>query len=79
VSRLNWPRNPAASSRSSITVPSHNPLEEWVYNRASIDAAPVVWARELDDAGNRSLIEYFHDRRAWRIDAETVPARISPY
>jgi len=59
--------------------PGHNPLDEWVYNRASIDAAHVVWARELDDAGNRSLIEYFHDRRAWRIDADTVPVRISPY
>jgi hypothetical protein len=59
--------------------PGHNPLDEWVYNCASIDAAPVVWARELDDAGNHSLIEYFHDRRVWRIDADTVPARISPY
>jgi hypothetical protein len=59
--------------------PNHNALEEWVYNRASIDAAPVVWARELDDASNRALVEYFHDRRAWRVDADTVPATISPY
>jgi hypothetical protein len=59
--------------------PNHNALEEWVYNRASIDSANIVWARELDDASNRALVEYFHDRRAWRVDADAVPARISPY
>jgi hypothetical protein len=59
--------------------PNHNPLEEWVYNRASIDAAPVIWARELDDASNRALIGYFHDRHVWRVEPDRVPARISPY
>src|SRR5262249_16258929 len=34
----------------------------WVYNAADIDAAPVVWAREMDSAHNRRLLTYFQDR-----------------
>ena len=59
--------------------PSHDFFEEWVYNRASIDAARVVWAREMDDASNRALIRYFHDRHAWLVEADAAPAKVSPY
>jgi hypothetical protein len=43
----------------------HDFLEEWVYNRASIDDAPVVFAREIDDASTRSVLDYFPARKAW--------------
>jgi hypothetical protein len=59
--------------------PGHNFFEEWVYNRASIDGADVVWARELDDASNRALIRYFHDRRVWLVQPDANPATVSPY
>ena len=59
--------------------PGHDFFEEWVYNRASIDSAGVVWARELDDASNRSLIRYFHDRRVWLVQPDANPATASPY
>jgi hypothetical protein len=42
--------------------------EEWVYNAADIDAAPIVWARYLDEASNRRLLGYFKDRQAWILD-----------
>jgi len=59
--------------------PGHNFFEEWVYNRADIDSAKVVWARELDDAGNRALIHYFHDRNIWLVETGSEPARVAPY
>jgi hypothetical protein len=59
--------------------PEHDYFEEWVYNRASIDDAAVVWAREMDDASNRELTRYFDTRHVWLVDADTVPAKVSPY
>ncbi|HLK47247.1 MAG TPA: hypothetical protein VKT49_03880 [Bryobacteraceae bacterium] len=59
--------------------PGHNFFEEWVYNRANIDAAKVVWARDLDTVSNRTLIQYFHDRRAWLVQTGDGPAALSPY
>jgi hypothetical protein len=43
----------------------HKLHREWVYNRADIDAADVVWARDMDEARNASLLDYFSDRDAW--------------
>jgi len=50
--------------------PGHWPASEWVYNEADIDGAKVVWAREMDAAQNRKLLEYFKDRRAWLMEAD---------
>ena len=43
---------------------------EWVYNRADIDAAAVVWARDLGPAADRRLLAHFPDRKAWRIEPD---------
>jgi hypothetical protein len=43
---------------------------EWVYNVADIDHAPVVWARELDPEHNRELLQYFKGRRVWMVDPD---------
>jgi hypothetical protein len=59
--------------------PTHNFFEEWVYNDATIDTSRVVWAHELDAQSNRTLLQYFHDRRAWLVDADHRPATVSPY
>jgi len=59
--------------------PTHFPFEEWVYNEADIDAAKVVWAREMDAAQNEKLIRYFGHRRAWLLEADEKPPRLSPY
>ena len=59
--------------------PEHNYFEEWVYNEAGIDAASVVWAREMDAPNNRALIRYFHDRRPWLVEPDAKPPAFSPY
>lgn len=47
--------------------PGHSSHEEWVYNRADIDQAAIVWASEMDSTSNRRLATYFSDRRFWRL------------
>jgi hypothetical protein len=59
--------------------PDHNPLDEWVYNRANIDDSKVVWAREMDAQDNLALIRYYGDRKVWLVEPDAIPARIEPY
>jgi hypothetical protein len=59
--------------------PTHSPHTEWVYNRADIDAAKIVWARDLGDPGNQDLLQYFKDRQVWRIEADSAQAELAAY
>ncbi|HEY2989129.1 MAG TPA: hypothetical protein VGL11_15460 [Candidatus Binatia bacterium] len=52
--------------------PQHNLHEEWVYNDADIDNAPVVWAREMDSVQNQNLLDYFRDRKAWLLETDVA-------
>jgi len=55
-----------------------NPME-WVYNRADIDNSEIVWARELDPAGNQELLDYFRDRRVWVLHVSSRQTTLTPY
>ncbi len=58
---------------------AHNVFDEWVYNAADIDRAHVVWAREMGGGADRQLLSYFSDRRAWLVEPDTNPPKLSLY
>src|SRR3989449_9829562 len=57
----------------------HNLHDEWVYNGAEIDAAKVLWARELDPAQNAKLFAYFKDRQIWLVEPDSDNTELIPY
>jgi hypothetical protein len=52
---------------------------EWVYNKADIDHARVVWAREIPGVNLQPLLNYFKDRSVWLVEPTMDDARITPY
>ena len=59
--------------------PDHDLAQEWVYNAAEIDAAKIVWAREIPGRDLKPLLDYYRDRRIWLVDADTHPPQLKPY
>jgi hypothetical protein len=59
--------------------PDHDTYEEWVYNHADIDRSKVVWARDMDAAGNAELLSYYADRKAWLVEPDSDPPTVSRY
>jgi hypothetical protein len=57
----------------------HDVNREWVWNRASIDSAKVIWARDMGETQNQELLEYFKSRRAWQLDADAPSPKLQPY
>ena len=57
--------------------PSHNPNREWVYNEADILNAKVILARDMGPA-NKELLDYFHDRTAWQVRADSPNPQLIP-
>ncbi len=59
---------------------SHHDVDrEWVWNDASIDAARVVWARDMGTDQNRELLQYFRHRRVWRINGDDPSPKLEEY
>jgi hypothetical protein len=59
--------------------PRHVVDHEWVYNAAGIDAAKVVWARDMGKSGNQELLQYFSEREIWFVEADSPVPRLLPY
>jgi len=60
-------------------MPQHNPVNEWVYNRANIDASSVVWARDMGAKENGELLHYYPDRLVWLVQPDANPPTLGPY
>lgn len=55
-------------------------LFQWIYNDADIDASRVVWARDLGEARNAQLADFYHGlRTTWLVDPNVEPAQIIRY
>jgi len=59
--------------------PQHVFQDEWVYNAADIDAARVVWARDLGDEEDKKLLAYYPDRKGLLLEPDARPPRLSDY
>ena len=59
--------------------PLHQFQDEWVYNRADIDSARIVWARDLGAQENQQLIHYYPKRSAWLLEPDARPPHLTPY
>ncbi len=58
---------------------THLPDPEWVYNKADIDAAKVVWARDMGEQNNQELLQYFKNRTVWLLEPDDSPPKLSLY
>ena len=59
--------------------PGHVVDDEYVYNRADIDRAKVVWARDMAHNKNEELLHYFSNRQFWLLEPDLAPETLEPY
>ncbi len=61
----------------------HSPHQEWIYNPANIDAAPVIWAQDMGRIENERLLRYYAGRSFWLLKPDqSKPGEsmsLSPY
>jgi hypothetical protein len=58
--------------------PGHG-FHEWIHNAADIDAARIVWARDLGAAEDAQLLSYYPNRRPWLLLPDARPPQLTPY
>jgi len=58
---------------------NHDVDHEWVYNNADIDAAKIVWARDMGDSQNQELLRYFHGRHVWLLNGDQPQPRLESF
>jgi hypothetical protein len=58
---------------------SHTGSEDWIYNKADIDHAKIVWARDMGAEENQDLLRYFSYRKVWLVDQNDGLMRLSAY
>jgi len=58
---------------------SHTGSEDWIYNKADIDHAKIVWARDMGPDQNQDLLRYFSSRKLWLVDQNDGLMRLTAY
>jgi hypothetical protein len=59
--------------------PQHPFQDEWVYNRADIDGARIVWARDLGREEDEKLLQYYPNRKPLVLEPDVRPPQLSDY
>ena len=67
-----------------LAIVHHNPdmdegFDGWVFNRADLHSAKVIWAHDMGPEKNRELIDYFRGRKVWLVDGDSTPPKLLPY
>lgn len=57
----------------------HSFHNEWVYNAANVDDAPIVWCRGIDATEDTEVTRYYKDRHFWIANVEPGMVRVSHY
>lgn len=58
----------------------HIPDYEYVFNSADIDGSAIVWARDMGEAKNQELIDYYRgSRKVWIWQPDVSPTLLTPY
>jgi hypothetical protein len=52
---------------------------EWVYNAADMNSAPIIFAHDLGREKNAELIDVHHDRRVWRVSVSVAETTLETY
>jgi hypothetical protein len=60
-------------------LPTHDPTDDWVYNRADLNNAKIIWAWDMGTAGNLELMRAYPGRKAWLAQPDTTPVTLVPY
>ncbi len=60
-------------------LPRHMFQQEWVYNAADLDAARIVWARDLGPEENQKLLRYYPDRVPLIFEPDLMPPQLDVY
>lgn len=59
--------------------PDHVPHQDWVYNGADLEGAPVIWAREMDEARTSNLLRHYTGRQVWLLEPDKDWMKLTPY
>ncbi len=59
--------------------PDHSAFDEWVFNGADLEHAPVILAREMSPEENAELIGHYEGRGIWLLEADAPRPQPVPY